>query len=95
MPCDSCKQLLFFKPLSDETFLCCLIYGETAHDIDIRTGVSPKVAKYKSGTTPCPVFKKGQSICATTRKKPFKVNAVRQEGEQILLARMRLTQIVG
>lgn len=90
--CLRCARRLFFKPLPDETYSCCLAYGETAHDIDIGTGVSPKVAKYRVRGLSCPEFKKGKSICCTSKKDPFSIAPVRIEGEQILLARMKIPQ---
>ncbi len=92
--CLRCKGHLFFKPLSDETYSCCLAYGETARDINLNTGVSPRVAKYRIRGLSCPEFKKGKSICQTSEKDPFSVAPVRKEGEQILLARMGISQEV-
>ena len=92
--CLKCAHRLFFEPLPAETFSCCLAYGETAHDIDIKTGVSPKVTKYRQGEILCPEFDKGKSICYTSKKDPFNVPPVRIEGEQILLARMKIPQEV-
>jgi hypothetical protein len=87
--CLKCRRRLFFKPLSNETFVCCLAYGETAHDINIKTGVSPKVEKYGQEKIICLNFRKGKSICCTQKKTPFVVPEVRLEGERVLLERMK------
>lgn len=86
--CFNCSHRLFFKPLPDESFSCCLAYGETASDINLRTGMSPKVEKYWQGETACQPFNEGESICCISKKKPFEVPPVRLEGERILLRRL-------
>jgi hypothetical protein len=90
--CKKCARHLFFKPLPDESFVCCLAYGETAHDIDIRTGMSPKIAKYWNAEALCKSFKPGKSPCCVSKEKPFVVPAVRLEGERILLRRLISTE---
>jgi hypothetical protein len=55
----------------------------------MKTGVSPKVAKYKEGKIICLEFRKGKSICCTSKKRPFVVPPVRLEGERVLLERMK------
>jgi hypothetical protein len=90
--CKKCSRRLFFKPLPDETFACCLAYGETAHDIDIKTGMSPKIVKYWKGEILCKPFKPGKSPCCTLKENPFVVPAVRLEGERILLRRLISTE---
>jgi hypothetical protein len=86
MKCLKCKNRLFFKPLPDETFTCCLAWGEGVQNINIRTGVSPAIKKYGLDGNPCGNFKPGISICQTDEsgKSPFLIHPIRREGEKFL-----------
>ena len=82
--CQNCKNLLFFKPLPDETFSCCSAWGEQVEDIDLKTGFSPKVQKYETNNILCAKKEKGVSVCEPPKSRPFDVLKVRIEGEEYL-----------
>ncbi len=85
--CLHCANQLFFKPLDSETYTCCSGWGETAGDINLRTGVSPKIQIHGMEDKPCEKFKFGASICRTDQKPEdsFWLHPVRKEGEEFLL----------
>ncbi len=86
--CLYCAGYLFFKPLSDETFFCCGKHEETVKDIDIQTGVSPAIKRHGLEGVPCGKFEPGESICDTSKEKPFLFHPIRIKGEEELLALM-------
>ncbi len=81
--CLHCKWRLFFKPLPDETFTCCPVWGEDFKSINIRTGVSPAIKMYGIEGKPCDKFKAGMSICQTGESSFF-IHPIRKEGEKFL-----------
>jgi hypothetical protein len=83
--CLNCKFRLFFKPLPDEAFTACIGWGESVRDINIRTGVSPKIKQFGQNEEICERFDAGISICQANEKSPFLINPVRKDGEQYLL----------
>lgn len=84
MQCWKCKWWLFFKPLPDDTFSCCDAWGEAVKDINLKTGVSPKIQIHGVDDIPCKHKKKGRSICETSKKESFKLHPIREEGEKFL-----------
>lgn len=82
--CIECKNRLFFKPLPNETFSCCDVWGETVENIDLKTGVSAKIQIHEVDDIPCEKMKKGRSICETSEKEPFKLHPIREAGEKFL-----------
>lgn len=88
MQCWMCIHYLFFKPLPDETYVCCFAWGETVADIDLRRGESPKIKEYLSGEKKCPKFEEGESICEASPGKPFDIHPLRQSGEILLFERL-------
>ncbi|MBI4709486.1 MAG: hypothetical protein HY764_04810 [Candidatus Portnoybacteria bacterium] len=85
MQCLVCSHHAFFKPMSNDTFVCCIIRGETAHDIDLRKGFSAAIKKYCFSGENCELFKSGPSICATLPEYPFDVPLIRLKGEKVIL----------
>jgi hypothetical protein len=88
--CDKCTGYLFFKPLPDETFSCCGAWKESVEDIDLKSGVSPKIQTHRIDGVPCRRFKKGKSICETSKEQPFKLHPVREAGEKFLERALQL-----
>ncbi|OGZ34272.1 MAG: hypothetical protein A2Y98_00190 [Candidatus Portnoybacteria bacterium RBG_19FT_COMBO_36_7] len=83
--CLDCMHRCFFEPLPSESFTCCYAYGETFKDIDIKTGVSPKIMEHGFNEVPCCRFSPGRSMCSPPEDKPFFIPYIRQVGEKYLL----------
>jgi len=88
--CFNCKGYLFFKPLSDETFRCCEIHGETVKDINLETGVSPAIQVHLLEKKPCRMFLPGKSPCQPPSRRPFRISPLRRNGESFLLQVLNL-----
>lgn len=84
MQCFSCLGYLFFKPLPDETFACCVLHEETVEDINIRTGVSLAIECYGLKKNICVKHNPGESICFSLDGEPFKIHPKRLIGEKFL-----------
>jgi len=83
--CLLCVGHLFFKPLPDETFSCCKRHGETVNDINLQKGVSSVIEKHSLENTLCKKFKRGKGVCHTSKKHPFLLHPIREDGEKKLL----------
>lgn len=81
--CLHCALYVWLKPLSDETFAFCRD-GETAEDIDLQSGISPKVEKHLRQGAYCFSFCAGSSISRTSPEAPFKLHPLRKAGEVYL-----------
>jgi len=82
--CTKCRNYLFFKPLPDEAFGCCWAHGETVTDIDLNTGMSPIIACFRNTEEECPYWAEGRSMCEPDSDNPFRLPAVRIDGERYL-----------
>ena len=69
--CFKCPAYAIFKPFSDEAFACCLAANESWRDINLRTGISPVIARHRSGL-----------LCGFAKNKKFTYN--RKEGEEYI-----------
>ncbi len=88
--CFTCMYRLFFKPEPDGTYSCCSVHGETVEDIDMGTGVSPKVLEHGINGKLCDLRRSGESICEPLEGEPFKIDPIRIEGEEELKKRLGL-----
>jgi len=78
MQCFPCQGYLFFKPLPDETFVCCTLHKETVEDIDVQKGVSPAIMRHGLMEIPCKKLTKGPV--------PEEFSLLREQGEEYLEA---------
>ncbi|MEK7163009.1 MAG: hypothetical protein AAB696_01845 [Patescibacteria group bacterium] len=86
MKCYNCKNYLFFKPIPDDTFVCCSGYGESVKDINLYSGMSPAIEKYYCFESErCKKFRRGKSSCSPPHSKPFNIPDIRIAGEAILI----------
>ena len=82
--CLECANRCYFEPYPYDVYHCCSAWGETAKDIDLKTGVSPKISEHGVKNVPCWQHKPGKSICCIPDDHPFFVPVIRQEGEEYI-----------